>query len=76
MAFKSDVRLYYVDRSADVPLYDFAEGAEIASNLGIILEDKSYNTQFKRILFKDRIRNNKELMNFYQTVKQKCPQMK
>ena len=74
--FKSDIRLYYVDRSADIPLYDFAEGAAIASNIGIILEDKTYNAQFKRILFKDRIRNNKELMNLYQSVKQKCPSMK
>ena len=75
-SFRSNVNLYYVDRSADIPLYDFREGAQISSNVGIILEDKSYNTQFKRILFKDRIRNNKELTNFYQSVKQKCPQMK
>ena len=75
-AFKPDIRLYYVNRST-VPLYDFDESSvAIAHNIGIILEDKTFNTSLKRILYKDRLKSNKQLIAFYDKVKSTCPQIK
>ena len=74
--FKADVTLYYVDRNT-TPLYDFDESSvAIAHNVGIILEDKVFNTSLKRILYKDRLKSNKQLMTFYDKVKSRCPQIK
>lgn len=73
MGFKNNMRLYYVDRSSNIPLYDFAEGVSIASDLGIIMEDATNNANLKRILYNDRMKNNKVLLAHYTKVKNKFP---
>ena len=42
-----------------IPLSDY---------IGIITEDTKYNSYFKKILFKDRIRSNKELKSLYEKI--------
>lgn len=73
--FNPDMRLYYVDRSS-TPLYEFAEGIAVAVDTGIILEDKTYDASLKRILYKDRLKSNKELLALYDSVREKVPSIK
>lgn len=74
--FDTDIRLYYVDRSTNTPLYEFAEGLSIAVDTGIILEDKVYNSTLKKILYKDRLKSNKQLLALYDSVREKIPSVK
>ena len=48
----------------------------IADDMGIVLEDKKYNTALKKILFADRIKTNKELLAYYKEIKQTNPEIK
>lgn len=50
-----------------IPLSDY---------IGIITEDTKYNSYFKKILFKDRIRSTKELKALYEEIKEEFPQIK
>lgn len=76
MGFKNDTKLYYIDRSSNTPLYNFAEGVSIASDLGIIIESAANNTNLKKILYNDRLRNNKALMNHYEKVRNEFPYLR
>lgn len=43
------------------------------TNTMYVLEDSIYNTQFKRILYKDRLRTNKDVFGIYDMIKQDVP---
>lgn len=47
----------------------FGESIVLSDYMGIILEDKKYNSTFKKILNKDRIKTNKELIAHYAAIK-------
>lgn len=48
----------------------------VSDHMGIVLEDKKYNTTFKKILYSGRMKSNKELMAFYDIIKEKYPEIK
>ena len=48
----------------------FGETVIISDYMGIITEDKKYNSYFKKILNKDRIKTNKDLIKLYNDVKE------
>ena len=47
----------------------FGESIVLSDYMGIILEDKKYNNIFKNLLVKDRLKTNKDLINYYNALK-------
>ena len=53
------------------------ESVLIDDNLVFVLnEDAAYNARLKQILYNDRIKNNKGLIEIYDSIKMKCPYLK
>ena len=48
---------------------EFEGALSISDNKGIILEDKQFNSTFKQVLMKDRIKSTKELKAIYDNIK-------
>lgn len=54
----------------------FGETVTLSDYMGILLEDKKYNTIFKKILYNDRIKTNKELIKLYKKIKEEFAEIK
>lgn len=56
--------------------FHFEGTISVSDHMGIVLEDSKYNTTFKKMLYSGRIKSNKELMTFYEMIKERYPEIK